>query len=233
MVGPVAKREGVAHLQAVMGLSERPACSIVGADRKMIRYPTSPNALFRRASALANIRSSRSKLSSFCSNVCAVTSSFVSPALMRMPLTFFRALSSGRPPLTKRVPFEIRMTDTSQNLLHARRWWSSLGSCLDPPKPTDFPSQVDDIADKKFFDRVPRARGADDTFGRRGVIRLFLTGQQRRRRNSNDTVEDVGVPRTGDDCGRKLGALFRMTIVQGWRSPVLKDFSQMFNAVHS
>jgi putative transposase len=38
MVGPVAKREGVAHLQAVMGLSERRACSIVGADRKMIRY---------------------------------------------------------------------------------------------------------------------------------------------------------------------------------------------------
>ena len=37
MVGPVAKREGVAHLRAV-GLSERRACSIVGADRKMIRY---------------------------------------------------------------------------------------------------------------------------------------------------------------------------------------------------
>ena len=38
MVGPVAKREAVAHLQAAMGLSERRACSIVGADRKMIRY---------------------------------------------------------------------------------------------------------------------------------------------------------------------------------------------------
>jgi putative transposase len=38
MGGPVAKHEGVAHLQAVMGLSERRACSIVGADRKMIRY---------------------------------------------------------------------------------------------------------------------------------------------------------------------------------------------------
>jgi putative transposase len=38
MVGPVAKREGVARLQAVMGLSERRACSIVDADRKMIRY---------------------------------------------------------------------------------------------------------------------------------------------------------------------------------------------------
>ena len=38
MVGPAAKREAVAHLQAELGLSERRACSIVGADRKMIRY---------------------------------------------------------------------------------------------------------------------------------------------------------------------------------------------------
>jgi transposase InsO family protein len=38
MVGPAAKREGVAHLQAALGLSERRACNIVNADRKMIRY---------------------------------------------------------------------------------------------------------------------------------------------------------------------------------------------------
>ena len=38
MVGPAAKREGVAHLRAVMGLSERRASFIVGADRKIIRY---------------------------------------------------------------------------------------------------------------------------------------------------------------------------------------------------
>lgn len=38
MVGPAAKREAVAHLQAVMGVSERRACSFVGADRKMVRY---------------------------------------------------------------------------------------------------------------------------------------------------------------------------------------------------
>ncbi|WP_094194448.1 IS3 family transposase [Bradyrhizobium viridifuturi] len=38
MVGPVAKRAGVAHLRAVMGLSERRACLIVGADRTMVRY---------------------------------------------------------------------------------------------------------------------------------------------------------------------------------------------------
>jgi transposase InsO family protein len=41
MVGPAAKRESVAHLQAVMGLSERRACRIVNADRKMIRYQSS------------------------------------------------------------------------------------------------------------------------------------------------------------------------------------------------
>ena len=38
MVGPAVKREAVAHLQATMGLSERRACSIVDADRKMVRY---------------------------------------------------------------------------------------------------------------------------------------------------------------------------------------------------
>ena len=38
MVGPAAKREAVAHLQAELGLSERRACTIVSADRKMIRY---------------------------------------------------------------------------------------------------------------------------------------------------------------------------------------------------
>ena len=38
MVGPAAKREAVAHLQAELGLSERRACIIVSADRKMIRY---------------------------------------------------------------------------------------------------------------------------------------------------------------------------------------------------
>jgi len=32
------KRDAVAHLQARLGLSERRACKIVGADRKMIRY---------------------------------------------------------------------------------------------------------------------------------------------------------------------------------------------------
>ncbi|SER04904.1 hypothetical protein SAMN04488092_1229 [Thalassovita taeanensis] len=37
MVGSAGKREAVAHLQATLGLSERRACRLVGADRKMIR----------------------------------------------------------------------------------------------------------------------------------------------------------------------------------------------------
>jgi len=38
MVRPAVKREAVVHLQARLGLSERRACRLVGADRKMIRY---------------------------------------------------------------------------------------------------------------------------------------------------------------------------------------------------
>jgi putative transposase len=38
VVGPAAQREAVAHLQASSGLSERRACSLIGADRTTIRY---------------------------------------------------------------------------------------------------------------------------------------------------------------------------------------------------
>ena len=38
MVGPAAKRDAVAHLRGVPEMSERRACSLVAADRKMIRY---------------------------------------------------------------------------------------------------------------------------------------------------------------------------------------------------
>lgn len=41
MVGPAAKREAVAHLKVIMGLSERRACQIICADRKTIRYRSS------------------------------------------------------------------------------------------------------------------------------------------------------------------------------------------------
>jgi putative transposase len=38
MVGPAAKRDAVAHLRKVLGMSERRACTLVAADRKMVRY---------------------------------------------------------------------------------------------------------------------------------------------------------------------------------------------------
>jgi putative transposase len=38
MVGPAAKREAVAHLRNVLQMSERRACTLIAADRKMIRY---------------------------------------------------------------------------------------------------------------------------------------------------------------------------------------------------
>ena len=59
MVGPVVQREAVAHLQAKIGLSERRACQIVGADRTMIRYQSlrAPDiALRARLRELANER---------------------------------------------------------------------------------------------------------------------------------------------------------------------------------
>ncbi|GAB4347110.1 MAG: hypothetical protein Kow0026_00010 [Oricola sp.] len=38
MVTPAVKRDAVARLRSLLGLSERRACRTVGADRKMIRY---------------------------------------------------------------------------------------------------------------------------------------------------------------------------------------------------
>ena len=61
MVGPAAQREAVAHLQSVLGLSERRACSIVSADRTMIRYRSRrgpDKALRGRLGELANERRS-------------------------------------------------------------------------------------------------------------------------------------------------------------------------------
>jgi putative transposase len=37
-VTPAAKREAVARLQAFLGMSERRACRVIGADRKSMRY---------------------------------------------------------------------------------------------------------------------------------------------------------------------------------------------------
>lgn len=59
MIGPAVQRDAVAHLQAVMGLSDGRACSIVGADGKMVRYRSRrpPDAELRaRLRDLANER---------------------------------------------------------------------------------------------------------------------------------------------------------------------------------
>jgi transposase InsO family protein len=59
MVGPAAKREAVAHLKAVHQVSERRACSLVGADRTMVRYRSCrppDTALRTRLRELANER---------------------------------------------------------------------------------------------------------------------------------------------------------------------------------
>jgi transposase InsO family protein len=59
MVRPAAKREAVAHLRSVLQMSERRACTLVAADRKMIRYRSKrpPEAELRaRLRDLANQR---------------------------------------------------------------------------------------------------------------------------------------------------------------------------------
>lgn len=59
MVGPAAKRDAVAHLRNTLGMSERRACTLVAADRKMVRYRSRrpPDAELRsRLRDLANQR---------------------------------------------------------------------------------------------------------------------------------------------------------------------------------
>lgn len=59
MVWPAARREAVARLRAVLDLSERRACTIVSADRTMIRYRSlrpADSALRDRSGTLANER---------------------------------------------------------------------------------------------------------------------------------------------------------------------------------
>lgn len=59
MVAPAVKREAVAHLKSLFGWSERPACEIAGADRKMVHYRSrrAPDTALRgRLRDLANER---------------------------------------------------------------------------------------------------------------------------------------------------------------------------------
>ena len=73
MVGPAVKREGVAHLRATMGLSERRACSIVSADRKMVRVTAHVGRQTRssgRNCAISLNERKRFGISSACSSCC-------------------------------------------------------------------------------------------------------------------------------------------------------------------
>jgi putative transposase len=59
MVGPAAKREAVAHLRTALEMSERRACTLIAADRTMIRYRSRrppDTGLRARLRALANQR---------------------------------------------------------------------------------------------------------------------------------------------------------------------------------
>jgi len=59
MVGPAAKREAIAHLRGALEMSERRACTLIAADRTMIRYRSRrpPETELRaRLRALANQR---------------------------------------------------------------------------------------------------------------------------------------------------------------------------------
>jgi putative transposase len=59
MVGPAAKREAAAHLRDAMEMSERRACTLIAADRTMVRYRSRrpPEAALRaRLRELANQR---------------------------------------------------------------------------------------------------------------------------------------------------------------------------------
>jgi len=57
------------------------------------------------------------------------------------------------------------MTDANENIPHAITHGGLKDSGFSAPKTKDFPSEIDNVSDKKFFDRVPRSRGAYDTCG--------------------------------------------------------------------
>src|SRR4029078_2213795 len=85
MVRPAAKREAVAHLRNVLQMSERRACTLVAADRKMIRYRSRrpPDCELRtRLHAISPIRdvsSATGGFSSCCGNRASRLASTASP----------------------------------------------------------------------------------------------------------------------------------------------------------
>ena len=76
MVGPAAKREAVAHLRGVHQMSERRACSLIAADRKMIRYRSrrAPDTEMRARFASLPIDGDGSAIAA-CSSCCETRAS--------------------------------------------------------------------------------------------------------------------------------------------------------------
>jgi hypothetical protein len=69
------------------------------------------------------------------------------------------------------------MAQASQHPLHAGANRGLQDPGLNKPKAKNLPSEIDDVADKEFFDCIPRLCGSDDPLGELG---LFLTGGQGR-----------------------------------------------------
>ena len=127
MVGPAVKREGVAHLRATMGLSERRACSIVSADRKMVRYLMSA----ARHGASDAIARSRQREEAFRISSAVRPVAAGGRALGRQP--HLPALSRRRPHGAQAAGSEARRGVAGADLVESKptlagRWISSTTS---------------------------------------------------------------------------------------------------------
>jgi hypothetical protein len=102
-----------------------------------------------------------------------------------------RVLVSRRPLLTNEAVFEIGMANNLKSFVHSSAHGGFKDSGLDGPKAMDFPSQIDDVANEKFFDCIPRPGDADDAAGGRGVVSFLLAWEERRVGNRDHSVENV------------------------------------------
>ena len=61
------------------------------------------------------------------------------------------------------------------------------------------PSEINHVTDQEFLNRIPRLSGSDDPKCNLSIIGLFLAGQQWRRGDGDNTVQDIA------DCRRAVG----------------------------
>ena len=86
------------------------------------------------------------------------------------------------------------------------------------PKAKNFPSEIDDVTDKKFLNRILRLCGSYDPHCNLSVVGLFLAGQQRRRGDSNNTVDGGADRRKVLSGGGEVG---RFNVLHGVLSELL------------